>query len=121
MQPERASDGVSIEPTDAALIERSLVEPNAFAGVFDRHFDAVHGYATRRLGRSLAEEIASETFILAFDGRATFDRTHRCASVALRHRCKSHASSLASRATATSCPRAHRVRRFYRAAQGGAR
>jgi RNA polymerase sigma factor (sigma-70 family) len=75
MQPERASDGVSIEPTDAALIERSLVEPNAFAGVFDRHFDAVHGYATRRLGRSLAEEIASETFILAFDGRATFDRT----------------------------------------------
>lgn len=64
---------MSAEPNDAVLIERSLVEPQAFASIFDRHFDAVHGYARRRLGRSLAEEVASETFIRAFDRRRSFD------------------------------------------------
>jgi RNA polymerase sigma factor (sigma-70 family) len=73
MRPERASEVVSAELSDAAVIERSLGEPQAFASIFDRHFDAVHGYARRRLGRSLAEEIASETFIRAFDRRASFD------------------------------------------------
>jgi RNA polymerase sigma-70 factor, ECF subfamily len=73
VRPERANDGVSAELSDAAVIERSLVDPHAFASIFDRHFDAVHGYARRRLGRSLAEEIASETFIRAFDRRDSFD------------------------------------------------
>jgi RNA polymerase sigma-70 factor (ECF subfamily) len=66
---------MSMEPSDAVVIGRSLDQPQAFASIFDRHFDAVHGYARRRLGRSLAEEIASETFIRAFDGRASFDRS----------------------------------------------
>ena len=73
MRPERVSDGVSAELSDAVLIERSLTEPRAFAAIFDRHFDAVHGYAGRRLGRSLAEDVASETFIRAFDRRASFE------------------------------------------------
>lgn len=73
MRPERANEDVSTELSDAAVIERSLMEPHAFASIFDRHFDAVHGYARRRLGRSLAEEIASETFIRAFDRRGSFD------------------------------------------------
>jgi DNA-directed RNA polymerase specialized sigma24 family protein len=71
MRLERASDGVSAELNDAALIKQSLERPQAFASIFDRHFDAVHGYARRRLGRSLAEEVASETFIRAFDRRAS--------------------------------------------------
>jgi RNA polymerase sigma factor (sigma-70 family) len=75
MRLERASEGVSAELNDAALIEQSLERPQAFASIFDRHFDAVHGYARRRLGRSLAEEVASETFIRAFDRRASFDRS----------------------------------------------
>lgn len=56
------------------VIEQSLGRPQAFAAIFDRHFDAVHDYARRRLGKSLAEEITSETFIRAFDRRASFDR-----------------------------------------------
>lgn len=28
---------------DAGLIERSWSEPAAFAGICDRHFDAIHG------------------------------------------------------------------------------
>jgi RNA polymerase sigma factor (sigma-70 family) len=66
---------MTTSPSDAVVIERSLMDPQAFASIFDRHFDAVHGYARRRLGRSLAEEIASETFIRAFDGRVSFDRS----------------------------------------------
>ncbi len=73
MRPERANGSVSAQLTDAIVIERSLDQPQVFAAIFDRHFDAVHGYARRRLGRSLAEEIASETFIRAFDRRASFD------------------------------------------------
>jgi len=60
-------------PTDATAIRRSLREPRAFTIVFDRHFDAVHGYAARRVGPDLADEIAAETFARAFDRRRTFD------------------------------------------------
>ncbi len=57
------------------MIECSLERPQVFASIFDRHFDAVHGYARRRLGRTQAEEIASETFMHAFDRRGSFDRS----------------------------------------------
>jgi len=60
-------------PTDATVIRRSLREPRAFTIVFERHFDAVHGYAARRVGPDLADEIAAETFARAFDRRRTFD------------------------------------------------
>src|SRR5207248_8104880 len=59
--------------TDAQAIGDSLAEPEAFAGLFDRHFDAVHGYAQRRVGPDLADEIAAETFTRAFDRRRSFD------------------------------------------------
>lgn len=54
-------------------IRRSLADPDAFAPIFERHFDALYGYARRRVGRDLAEEIATETFVRAFDRRHTFD------------------------------------------------
>lgn len=73
MEPQRASVGMTNQPSDAAVIVRSLDQPHAFAPIFDRHFDAVHSYARRRLGQTLAEEIASETFIRAFDNRRSFD------------------------------------------------
>jgi RNA polymerase sigma factor (sigma-70 family) len=72
---QRANAGVSNQLSDGALIGGSLEHPQIFASIFDRHFDAVHGYARRRLGRTLAEEIASETFMHAFDRRGSFDRS----------------------------------------------
>lgn len=66
-------DGPAAEPSDAAAVRTSLVSPQAFAVVFERHFDAVHGYVQRRVGRDLAEEIASETFTRAFDRRDKYD------------------------------------------------
>jgi RNA polymerase sigma factor (sigma-70 family) len=63
--------------TDAALIERSLREPRRFAEVFDRYYAEIHGYAARRLGPSLADDVASETFVIAFDRRRRYDLAHR--------------------------------------------
>lgn len=41
--------------------------------IFDRHFDVVHGYLQRRIGPDLADELAAETFLIAFDKRARYD------------------------------------------------
>lgn len=58
-------------PSDAEILARSLNEPTEFALLFDRHFDAVHRYLHRRGGRDLADELAAETFALAFERRAS--------------------------------------------------
>ncbi len=47
--------------------------PAEFAAIFDRHFDAVHAYLQRRIGRDLADELSAEAFLIAFDGRARYD------------------------------------------------
>jgi RNA polymerase sigma-70 factor (ECF subfamily) len=62
-----------VDVTDAEAIRASLAQPEAFALLFDRHFDAVHGYAQRRVGPALADEIAAETFTRAFDRRRRYD------------------------------------------------
>lgn len=58
---------------DAAIIERSLREPECFAELFDRYHAPIHGYAERRLTRPLADDIAAETFLIAFRRRDTYD------------------------------------------------
>jgi len=58
---------------DSDAISASAMQPGDFAAIFDRHFDAVYGYLQRRLGRDLADELAAETFLVAFDGRAGYD------------------------------------------------
>ena len=55
--------------SDADCLARSLREPTAFEPIFDRHFGAVHRYLHRRAGRDLADELAAETFALAFARR----------------------------------------------------
>ncbi len=59
--------------SDNQLISASNQAPAEFAAIFDRHFDAVFAYLQRRLGRDLAEELAAETFLVAFDSRQRFD------------------------------------------------
>jgi RNA polymerase sigma factor (sigma-70 family) len=59
--------------TDAEAIGASLADPEVFALLFDRHFDAVHGFAQRRVGADLADELAAETFTRAFDRRRRYD------------------------------------------------
>jgi RNA polymerase sigma factor (sigma-70 family) len=58
--------------TDGALIGRSLAQPRAFARVFDRHWPAIHAFCTSRAGAA-GEDIAAESFRIAFDDRRRFD------------------------------------------------
>ena len=44
-----------------------------FEAAFRRHFDSVYRYLARRVGDSLAEDLAAQTFLEAFRGRARFD------------------------------------------------
>ena len=60
--------------SDSELIRRSLESPRVFEAVFERHFARVHAYAQRRVGASLADDVAAETFVRAFEARARFVR-----------------------------------------------
>ncbi|MBW8763099.1 MAG: RNA polymerase sigma factor [Microbacterium sp.] len=59
--------------TDSEIIRRSLDQPAAFAELFDRHASAVNVFAAYRVGRSAAEDVLSETFLVAFRRRVDFD------------------------------------------------
>ena len=58
---------------DAALIERSRHDPEAFASLYDRHAAPLHRYAARRLGVSVADDIVADTFLDAFRKRHRYD------------------------------------------------
>ncbi|MEO6115645.1 MAG: sigma-70 family RNA polymerase sigma factor, partial [Pseudolysinimonas sp.] len=58
--------------TDSEIIRRSQETPAAFAELYDRHAVAIHRYASRRLGEA-ADDVMSETFLVAFERRAAFD------------------------------------------------
>jgi RNA polymerase sigma factor (sigma-70 family) len=58
--------------TDSEIIGQSQLTPVVFAELFDRHAAAIHRYASRRLAEA-ADDIMSETFLVAFEKRSTFD------------------------------------------------
>jgi RNA polymerase sigma-70 factor (ECF subfamily) len=64
---------MSAHPIDGEAIAASLADPPAFGVIFERHFGVIHGYLRRRLDRQLADELASQTFLVAFDRREHFD------------------------------------------------
>jgi RNA polymerase sigma-70 factor, ECF subfamily len=59
--------------TDDAAIAASWGTPEEFTVIFDRHFGTIQAYLRRRLNVSLADELASETFMVAFDRRLGYD------------------------------------------------
>ena len=59
--------------TDSEIIQRSLADPEAFSGIFERHIRPVGGYIRRRLGPDAVEDALSETFLVAFKRRSSFD------------------------------------------------
>jgi RNA polymerase sigma-70 factor (ECF subfamily) len=61
-----------VNQSDADVIAESLQRPQAFAVIFDRHFDIVHGYLARRVGPDGGDDLAAATFVTAFERRATF-------------------------------------------------
>lgn len=59
--------------TDNEIIARSIGEPAAFSEIFERHARPVGGYIRRRVGVDAADDVLSETFLVAFRRRAVFD------------------------------------------------
>jgi RNA polymerase sigma factor (sigma-70 family) len=57
---------------DNEIIAASLEDPAHFSIIFDRHFRRIHAYLQRQLGPDLADELASQTFLVAFDKRKDF-------------------------------------------------
>lgn len=71
--PLRATGIVGALISDSELIAVSIERPRSFAVIFDRHFDAIHRYLQRRVGRDLADDLAAQTFLVAFDRRSRYD------------------------------------------------
>jgi RNA polymerase sigma factor (sigma-70 family) len=69
----RTTKVMADDRTDSAVIAESLLAPAAFGAIFDRHFDRIHGYLQRQVGTDLADDLSSQTFLVAFDRRARFD------------------------------------------------
>jgi RNA polymerase sigma-70 factor (ECF subfamily) len=61
---------------DRFVIDASLTDPSAFAEVFDRHWPGIFAFCVRRAGHP-GEDIAAETFKVAFYRRHRFDATYR--------------------------------------------
>jgi RNA polymerase sigma-70 factor (ECF subfamily) len=58
---------------DGTLMRAAQTDPAPFGTLFDRHFAAVHRFCERRVGRSMAEDLAGETFRRAFEARHSYD------------------------------------------------
>ncbi len=58
--------------TDAAVVAASLADPAAFAALFDRHWPRIHRFCVSRAGTA-GEDLAAETFRVAFDERSRYD------------------------------------------------
>jgi RNA polymerase sigma factor (sigma-70 family) len=70
MRPLGAADA---RLDDAAVFARSVREPDRFAAIYDRYFGEVYRYVAGRLGRDAADDLAAETFLVAFRKRDRFD------------------------------------------------
>lgn len=62
--------------TDCEIIVASRRRPELFEVIFERHYRAVYRFAAGRSGANEAADIASDTFVRAFDRRDRF-RTDR--------------------------------------------
>lgn len=59
--------------TDSDIFRRSGQNPRAFAELFDRHAPVIARFAHRRVGADAFEDVVSETFLIAYRKRASFD------------------------------------------------
>ena len=59
--------------TDSDIIQRSRDRPGEFGELFERHAPTLLRYVSRRIGPDAAPDVISETFLVAFKKRTTFD------------------------------------------------
>jgi RNA polymerase sigma-70 factor (ECF subfamily) len=54
---------------DTVLLYASRADPDRFAALFDRYYPDIRNYAASRLGPERADDVAAETFLVAFRTR----------------------------------------------------
>ena len=67
---QRAIHSVS---TDNDIIRRSRDSPEVFGELYDRHASIIYRYAARRAGDFVADDVTSETFLVAWEQLETYD------------------------------------------------
>ncbi|MEV0311336.1 RNA polymerase sigma factor [Nonomuraea fuscirosea] len=67
------STDVGEETTDAELAARCQRDPDLFTAVHDRYHRDIYLYVAGRLDIQIAEDLAAETFLVAFDRRDRYD------------------------------------------------
>jgi RNA polymerase sigma factor (sigma-70 family) len=72
-EPEGSTSGVSGPVTDAELAARLPAEPELFTAVYDRYVRDIYRYVAGRLDTQVADDIAAETFLIAYGRRDRFD------------------------------------------------
>ena len=82
----------------------------AFATIYERHYGAIHAYASRRVGSDAADEVTAETFLVAwrrFDAMPAVPLPWLygvARNVVLRHHDKAHRQTLAREAAGREIP-----------------
>jgi RNA polymerase sigma factor (sigma-70 family) len=64
---------VQEQVSDAWLAAGFQRDPELFTAVYDRYFGDVYRYVSGRLGACTADDIAADTFLIAFGQRTRFD------------------------------------------------
>ena len=59
--------------TDEEVVDQSMKDPEMFGVLFDRHFDRIARFCTRRVGTVQGEDIAGDVFQWAFENRQRLD------------------------------------------------
>ena len=57
----------------SAAGEARFEDPRAFEAAFTANFQSLHRFLARRVGSALADDLAAETFAVAFRRRESFD------------------------------------------------
>lgn len=59
--------------TDSDIIRRSRDSPAVFGELYDRHASVIYRYAARRAGDFAADDVTSETFLVAWEHLESYD------------------------------------------------
>ena len=70
---DRAIRNMHLDKTDAAVIRASRKDRAAFGVIFDRHWPRIYRYCVERAGPAAGEDVAAETFRVAFTERKRYD------------------------------------------------
>jgi hypothetical protein len=59
--------------SDSSLVRASFEVPECFGELFERHHRVIWTYLARLCGPDVADELAAEVFVTAFERRASYD------------------------------------------------